>query len=115
MHPYYQTAKRVIEYSKMKKDRDGEEWPILGVCQGLEVVSVYQANDDIRALDKIVIYGDNRPINWTDNESVFFKEWPEDLRENMEEEGLALHAHTYSTSMATYERTSGLRDEMVIT
>lgn len=32
LHPYYETAKRVIEYSKMKKDVQGEDWPILGVC-----------------------------------------------------------------------------------
>lgn len=31
-HPYYETAKRVMEYSKMKKDKDGEDWPVLGVC-----------------------------------------------------------------------------------
>lgn len=32
LHPYYQTAKRIIEYSKMKKDKEGEIWPILGIC-----------------------------------------------------------------------------------
>lgn len=117
LHPYYVTAKRVIEYSKMKKDKHGEVWPVLGICQGLEVVSVYQANDSIDALDTIVIYGENRPINWTGaaSNSAFFKDWPKELRDQMEEEGLALHAHTYSTSMATYEGTPGLRDEMIVT
>lgn len=101
----------------MKKDKHGEDWPILGVCQGLEVVSVYQANDDINALDKIVIYGENRPINWTEStsNSAFFKEWPDEIKDQMEEEGLALHAHTYSTSMDTYWRTPGLRNEMLVT
>lgn len=33
----------------------------------------------------------------------------------MGQEGLALHAHTYSTSMDTYHRMAGLRDEMVVT
>jgi gamma-glutamyl hydrolase len=33
-HPYYQTAKKIFDYSKTKFDRDNEEWPILGTCQG---------------------------------------------------------------------------------
>lgn len=39
-HPYYVTAKRIIEYSKYIKDSRGEDWPVLGICQGLEVVSI---------------------------------------------------------------------------
>lgn len=79
-HPYYKTAKRAIEYSKWKKDKFGEDWPILGICQGLEVISVYQAHDNIDALDQIVIYGENRPINWTNAESRFFSDFPEYLK-----------------------------------
>lgn len=33
----------------------------------------------------------------------------------MVHEGLVLHAHTYSTSMETYRRISGLHDEMIVT
>jgi len=82
-HPYYVTAKRVIEYSKAIKDKKGEDWPVLGICQGLEVVSVVQANDDINALDRVVIYGENRPVTWTNSsqngESRFFSEYPKNL------------------------------------
>lgn len=46
------------------KDVKGEDWPILGVCQGLEVISVLFAEDDIQTLDKIVIYGESRTIDW---------------------------------------------------
>lgn len=115
MHPYFKTAKRVIEYSKEKKDKYGEEWPILGICQGLEVISIYQAGDDISVLDEIVIYGENRPINWTLSESRFFSDFPSSLRDKMETDGLVLHAHTYSTSIDTFVKKSGLRDEMIVT
>ena len=33
----------------------------------------------------------------------------------MEREGLALHAHSYSISIDTYENTPGLKNEMIIT
>ena len=105
-HPYYVTAKRVIEYSKRIKDQTGEDWPVLGICQGLEVVSVVQALDDINALDRVVIYGENRPVTWTSSfhngESRFFSEYPGYLVGQMQSEGLALHAHTYSVSIDTY-------------
>lgn len=99
----------------MKKDKDGEDWPVLGVCQGLEVISIYQAGDDISALDRIVIYGENRPISWTEAESRFFEDFPERIKSQMSNKGLSLHAHTYSTSTETHDRLAGLRDEMVVT
>lgn len=55
-HPYYVTAKRAMEYSKFLKHQTGEDWPVLGICQGLEVISIVQAKDDIEALDRVVIY-----------------------------------------------------------
>lgn len=63
----------------------------------------------------MVIYGENRAINWTDNESIFFKDWPEELVDKMEDEGLFLHAHHYSTSLKTWEKTPGLKNEMIVT
>lgn len=33
----------------------------------------------------------------------------------MEQDGLVLHAHTYSTAMETYNRLPGLHNEMVVT
>lgn len=34
-HRYYMTAKIIYEYSKQKKDLYNEEFPILGICQGI--------------------------------------------------------------------------------
>jgi hypothetical protein len=31
-HPYYQTAKTIIEYSKQMKDKNNATWPVLGSC-----------------------------------------------------------------------------------
>lgn len=66
-----------------------------------------------------MIYGENRPITWTDSfingESKFFEEFPEYLLRHMQTDGLALHAHTYSVSTDTYNRIPGLKNEMVVT
>ena len=64
-HPYYNTAKKIFHYSKFMKNAKNENWPILGICQGLEVISLILANDDPNVLDEIFIYGDNRPVEWT--------------------------------------------------
>lgn len=49
------------------KDEKNEEWPILGICQGLEVISVILGEDDISTLDVIDIYGKNLPVKWEIN------------------------------------------------
>ena len=71
------------------KDVKNEEWPILGVCQGLEVISILFGEDKLETLDEIVMYGENRPIKWeisnVTEESVLWSTFPEYLVEEMEE------------------------------
>lgn len=101
------------------KDVKNEEWPILGICQGLEVISLLYGEDNIETLDDIVIYGESRPIEWAiqnvTEESVLFSTFPQELIDAMEVQDIALHAHSYSISVETYENTVGLRENMKIT
>ena len=48
-------------------------------------------------------------------DSQLFQTFPEYLVEAMENEGLALHAHTFSVSTDTFNETPGLKDFMKIT
>jgi gamma-glutamyl hydrolase len=118
-HPYYVTAKRIFEYSKFVKDVKEEEWPILGVCQGLELISILLGEDKISTLDYIDVYGQSLPIDWkvenVTEESRLFSTFPDYLVEAMDNEGLALHAHTYSVSVETFNSTPGLKEFMKIT
>ena len=71
------------------KDVKNEERPLLGVCQGLEVISILFGEDKLETLDEIVMYGENRPISWdvsnVTEESVLFSTFPEYLLKVMEE------------------------------
>lgn len=99
------------------KDARKENWPILGICQGLEVLSIIMADDNLGVLDKIVIYGDNLPVTWhksNTKDSRMFGSYPVDLLHKMETNGVALHAHTYSVSLETYNKTKGLKKEMKV-
>jgi len=82
------------------KDVKDEEWPLIGICQGHEVISIILGNDDIDTLDNVKIFG-KRPVHWTVNpqQSKAFKTFPVDLTDRMTTENYALHAHLYSISM----------------
>ena len=101
------------------KDVKDEEWPILGVCQGLEVISIILNDGDIDTLDIIDIYGQSLPIDWNVHdhtaESRLFQTFPDYLVEAMDNDGLALHAHTYSISTDTFNKTKGLNEFMKVT
>jgi gamma-glutamyl-gamma-aminobutyrate hydrolase PuuD len=56
-HPYYVTAKKIMDNSKYMKDEKNEDWPVLGICQGHEVVSIILGEDKIETLSEVVIYG----------------------------------------------------------
>ena len=47
------------------KDVKDENWPLIGICQGIEVISLILADDEHDALTKVFIYGGNRPVKWT--------------------------------------------------
>jgi gamma-glutamyl-gamma-aminobutyrate hydrolase PuuD len=94
------------------KDVKKQEWPILGICQGLELISINFGGNDPKVLSKISIYGSSLPINWAVanvNESHMFKGFPNYLAKNMHTTGLALHAHSFAVSVDTFYKHQGLR------
>jgi gamma-glutamyl-gamma-aminobutyrate hydrolase PuuD len=116
-HTYYKTAKRVYQYSKYMTDVKNQTWPVLGICQGLEVISLIASGDDTTVLDEIFMYGENRQVSWAENstDSQLWGTFPTYLRDAMEEHRLALHAHSYSVSMPTFDRISKMGDLLTVT
>ena len=59
---------QVIQYSKDMKDKKGLNWPILGMCQGLQLFA-YDAAHNMpfypNVLSPVTILWENRKVNWT--------------------------------------------------
>ena len=55
-HQYYKASKRVIEYSMKKMDEQGEQWPILGLCQGFQLFAFYATHENTKLLKKFTYY-----------------------------------------------------------
>jgi len=63
-HPYFTTAKRIVNYSKWMKDVKNQDWPVMGICQGLQTISIMHSYDDIDVLNDINIYGKELKVDW---------------------------------------------------
>ena len=60
-HEYYKTAKKIFQYSKDQFDK-GINWPIIGICQGLQVLH-WIVNDDIyETLSTVHLHSVSRPL-----------------------------------------------------
>jgi len=66
-HPYLQTADKIFKYSKYMKDHKNETFPLMGICQGLQVFAIILNDYKLDVLDHIHIYGENRPVEWEMN------------------------------------------------
>ena len=54
-HPYYKTAKFVVEYCIAQKDRHGIELPILAICQGFELIGIVACQDSKDLLKNVSV------------------------------------------------------------
>lgn len=50
-HPYMETASRIFQYSRYMKDVKNETWPIMGICQGLQVFAIILNDFKLDVLD----------------------------------------------------------------
>lgn len=64
VHPYYKTAKKIYQYSIDKFDNQNEKWPVLGTCQGFQILSILASDDDFSILEKFKSSSENRKVDW---------------------------------------------------
>ena len=81
------------------------------------MLSLYLGDDQPDTLDHINIYGKNKNITWAVNASdtKFFASYPEHLAKAVSTEDVALHAHSYSVSVDTYNNIPKMKTFMKIT
>ena len=110
---FYKTARRIWNYMKRQKDEKGIDWPIVGICQGFEVIH-YLANEDAKdTLSRVEIYSQSRPLDFVVDEPgkyTLFEPFPDELLEKLETEDINLHAHTWAIKTDTYAERAPLRD-----
>ncbi len=99
------------------KDEKNQTFPILGICQGLEVVSIILGDDDIETLSEVYTYGKNHPVIWTTDarDTKLWSSFSEDLVKKMSHSPVGLHAHHYSITLDTFKKKKGLFENMRIT
>ena len=64
-HPYYRTAKKIVDYCIKLKDTTGFEFPILGVCQGFELLGIVAAGNSKSLLKNNPIYNQRLQVGWS--------------------------------------------------
>ncbi len=63
-HTYYltQNFEKHYQYFIGKKDKYGEEFPILGTCQGFQLLALFAIEDDFSIMEPINVMGNIKVI-----------------------------------------------------
>ena len=110
---FYKTQKRIWEYMKRQKDDKGIDFPIVGICQGFEIIHFLANNDDKETLSTVKIFNQSRPLNFkVDNITDYklFSNFSDNILHKMQSENLNFHAHEWVVTMDKYKESQDLTD-----
>lgn len=112
LHPYTFTGMKVLHYAQKQKE-SGEHFPILGICQGLELLHILVANNT-DALGYSTLENATVNTRFVDANprtvSRLYSRFPEDALEAMETENILWHFHHRSVPVYYYLQFPALRD-----
>jgi len=103
LHAYYKTAKKIYQYA-LSPAMNGT-FPVLGICQGFELLAYLAAGDDKNALDTIVYINESRPVSWEVDpitESRVFSQLSAVEKEAMTNDYYAFHYHELGLYLDKY-------------
>eukprot|EP00347_Sterkiella_histriomuscorum_P003664 403363421 len=116
-HQYYKTVSAIIHYAMRAKDTRQDSFPILGICQGFQILSMVIAGD-INTLEDIKVIGQNRKKVWKvadpRSNSKLFSRFEEDLIKAFEEQELCVHFHNYAFSVEKFNSLPNLADQLLL-
>jgi len=80
-------------------------------------MALYFSDDDPDVLDKLELYDVMRKITWANKNdtSRMWADFPDDIKEKMENNNIALHGHTMSLSLETFNKYPKLREFFKVT
>ena len=115
-HPYYRTAKKIIDFSINLQDKHGIVFPILGICQGQYVLALHASGDQKDLLKEVSSSPNQSKVEWawpTDQvrlQSNLFSEFDQAIIEKMESEEHTKHLHTLGITLEDFEQSAKLKD-----
>jgi len=107
---YYETGRTIFEYSLSEGDK-GRKFPIFGVCQGYELLSLLVADDPTVLEEGYDSYEYPIPLNFTaeSKTSTMFGDAPEKLYQALQKQNLTLNNHELGITPYTYANNANLR------
>ncbi len=93
---YEKVSRIVYEYSMQKYDKEGEIWPVLGICRGSQILPVFTAARDFLVHTFSKNY--SIPLELTDEwkESRLLGNASEGVIETLSKKPITINAHLYS-------------------
>ena len=110
-HPYYQTAKKIFEYSKTQKTTYNKSFPLTGICQGFELLSFLASGDKQDLLSSIPYVNIQRKVTWkidstaVNANSKMFELFEQDTLDAMASDDITFHYHDYGVTLTDYHST----------
>lgn len=98
-HPYYKTAKLIVEYCVRLKDTSGVELPILAICQGFELIGIVACDDSKDLLKHVAVVFQKLPVSWVwpveevNQKCRTFSLHSTEIIEKMSKDELTIHLH----------------------
>ena len=85
-HPYYTTAAKILDYSVKLKDEHDISFPVLGICQGFQLFTMYAAGHK-NVLKDVISLNEKRKVEWALEKpqlsTMLFSEFDDELVEHM--------------------------------
>ena len=105
-HQYYKTAKKIYEFSIRQKEQMGLLFPVFGICQGLEALSMLTSADNPAILQPIFYENTQRKITWNVSDpqtgTRMYRGFSQESLKMMAEQDIQFHYHGYGVRYQDY-------------